>query len=535
MRKIFFILFILPFIQIIAQEKLNLKMETFISASNDDIMPTWMYANGWGKYSSEDRVYGSFYVQGKYQLIVTPAFKMKIGAGAVVNSDLSQSFLHESYINGNLWFVDYSIGKEATSWVAYDDRLTSGSYLLSANARPVPKAIFGIKEYLPLGFTNNWVEIKGAISHGWLNDDRTDNDLSAEDILLHEKWAYIRLGNLNVKPYVGLVHSALMGGTRPDGTKIPIDYWASFMAKGSAKIGGGELTNAAGAHMGLWDFGLYYGNENLDVQLYYQKPFADGSGMNINKGRNKDHILGLLISPKNSSWLKGVSLEWIKTDVQSDYGIPDHLYPVDYKNHKAGSIVWKEEVEDDLDDFMLVSFGEAKTGWTWSEVEQYMITEMNEGYLYGGRDDYMNNGTYYNAWTYNGLSMGSPLYHTISTAEKYFNGEFNNHGIFINNRVNGFHLGISTQLNSNLLLKVKGTYTKNFGSYAEEFAYRYSWDRVDDYFYAEGKKQYYTLIECCWMLSNIKKIEMNGVLGYDFGQLYSSVGGRVGVIYRPSF
>ncbi len=516
-----------------AQEKLNLEIESAVSISDKTIPPLWMHSNEWGKYLNKAGTYGLLYLGGDYQLMKKKNFSLKLGAGGVLNTNIKTSFLHEAYLKGHFWFVDYSIGKEADSWVAYDESLSTGNFIISSNVRPIPKMTLGIKDYLPLGFTKNWLEIKGGMSQGVLNDERGERSNSANNVLLHEKWAYARLGNSKLQPYGGIVHSALFGGTRPDGTKIPIDFFATFFATGSTKLGGGEETNAAGAHMGIWDFGLYYKHEKFDAQFYLQKPFADASGLKLWRGENKDYTIGFLIYPKEISCLKGISLEFIKTDVQSDYGIPDPLYPVDYNGHKQGSIIWKRDIENDYDNFMFEVFGETSTGWSWPEVNRYMEVAMNEGYKFGGRDDYMNNGTYYSGWSYHGESMGIPLYHTYEATRQFDDGPLNHHLKFINNRVNAFHLGMEGDISKQVSYRLKTTYSVNKGSYAEEFTRRYSWDRVANFYYKKEKQQVYSLFQAIWKIKTVPGLELNGTLAYDFGDLYHSFGGRLGIVYRP--
>ncbi len=117
--------------------------------------------------------------------------------------------------------------------------------------------------------------------------------------------------------------------------------------------------------------------------------------------------------------------------------------------------------------------------------------------------------------------------------KEYNSGTLNNHSRFINNRVNGFHLGIEGQVTTDINYRLKSTYTMNYGSYAEEFLKRYSWTRIDNYFYDGGKSQVYTMMELNWRIPNLKKIQLNGTLAYDFGQLYHSFGGRLGINYTP--
>lgn len=515
-------------------DTLSLKLATYGTLSSHDLNPLWSHANEWGLFDQYGKGNAMMYGGIKHTFINKNMFTLCAGFAGILNNDIKKSFLHELYLKGKVWQFNYSLGMEAYSPIAYDDRLTSGFFLMSSNARPIPRITLGFNDYVSLGFTKNWLEIKGGISQGVLNDDRGERSNSASNVLLHEKWAYARLGNVKLQPYGGIVHSALFGGARPDGTKIPIDFWATFMAEGSSKLGGGEETNAAGAHMGLWDFGLYYKHDQFDAQFYWQKPFADASGMKLWNGENKDYTIGVLLYPKEIKWLKGISLELIKHDVQSDYGIPDPLYPVDYNGHSEGSIIWKRDIEDDFDGFMYEVFGETRTGWTWPEVDRYMQVAMNEGYKFGGRDDYMNNGSYYAGWTYHGQSMGTPLYHSIETVDSYKAGSMNNHLKFINNRVNAIHLGLEGNISNNISYLFKSTYTINKGSYAEEFAYRYSWERTSNYFYQKSKMQYYTMCTIVWQMKAVSGMSLSGTMAYDFGELYDSFGGRIGLVYRPN-
>jgi hypothetical protein len=206
-----------------------------------------------------------------YHFIDKKNISMRAGVAGVAKTDFSESFIQEAFLRMKFWWFDVSGGMEAYSPVAYDDKLTSGMFLVSSNARPVPRVTAGIFEYLPLGFTKKWVEIRGGMSQGFLLDDRGAKGNT--NVLLHEKWAYLRLGNVKLKPYAGIVHSALFGGTRPNGEKIPIDFLATFLGSASKDLG---ETNATGAHMGLWDFGLYFPVKSWAAHLYYQKPYADG-------------------------------------------------------------------------------------------------------------------------------------------------------------------------------------------------------------------------------------------------------------------
>ncbi|WP_075603530.1 capsule assembly Wzi family protein [Saccharicrinis aurantiacus] len=539
LKRILSALYVLIFVSNInSQDKLNVNVNTFgLVSSNDQIVPHYQHSNNWGIVSPLDE--SNFFLQAglSYQILNNRNISLKTGISVVGKDNIDDSFLQEIFISGKAFnFLNFSLGKEAYSPVAYDDRITVGSFLYNSNARPVPRITVGIYEYLPLGFTNDWFAIRGGISEGVLNDDRTkkEKNNSANNVLLHEKWAYGRFGKGKVQPYVGIVHSAIHGGTRPDGTKIPVDYWATFFASGSETLGGGEATNAAGAHEGFWDFGIYTDIGKHSVQAYIQKPFADGSGMNFWRFNNKDFKIGLIADVKDIKWLNKFSIEFMRTDHQSGPGTPDPYYPVAYNGHGKGHIIWDDDINDDYDRFMHEVFDQTSTGWQKDAVWEHIRNETNYGYKFGGRDDYNNNGSYYNGWTYHGQNLGNPLYHTSEMVTAYAPDYEQRDAVrFMNTRVRAVHLGLQGSIIPALDYLFKTTITNNFGSYSEEYVTRESWEEVENYYYKGGKTQVYSFLELNYMPKKLDKLQFSSSIAYDGGQLYNSFGWSLGLKYKP--
>ncbi|WP_143525192.1 hypothetical protein [Labilibacter marinus] len=101
--------------------------------------------------------------------------------------------------------------------------------------------------------------------------------------------------------------------------------------------------------------------------------------------------------------------------------------------------------------------------------------KLNYGYDFRGRDTYMNNGLYPVGSTHKGLMMGTPLFHTVEQADVYSKSYgFNNFWSVVNNRVEGFYLGIEGCVNEKLSYAVKCTTTINKGSYQEQYINIYS-------------------------------------------------------------
>ncbi|SMO50817.1 Capsule assembly protein Wzi [Saccharicrinis carchari] len=518
-----------------SQKKVQINLESKIVLSGkDNLLPHYQYTNQWGVVDPFEQKQALVLAGAKYKVLDAKRIRLDAGVSGVFKHQLDKSFLHEAYVKGEAWeYIGFFVGKYAFTPLSYNDELTIGGFFMNSNARPIPRATIGLFDYFPLHFLNDRIEIKGGISQGILNDNRTDQGKSnsVDRPLLHEKWAYMRLGKARWQPYMGLSHSAIFGGARINGKKIPIDFWPTFTAQGSEKIGGGEATNAAGAHEGFWDFGIYANTQWARLHFYVQKPFADGSGMKIYRGNNRDYKIGLLSNVTNGTWLRNLSIEVFKTDYQSGQGIPDPLYP---SGSASQGIIWLDEIPD-YDAFMQENFGVQQTGWNKQKVLKYLQDKLNQGNKYGGRDDYNNNGSYYNGWTYHQQSMGMPLYHTFWQAGAYApEWKPNNSVVFMNNRIKGFHVGLHGAVSENITYLLKATYTYNKGAYPEQYIRRYSWEEDPDFFYKGGKKQTYTYLSLNYTHPKWNCFSLSGSVSFDGGALYNAWGGSLGIRYTPS-
>lgn len=496
-------------------------------ASNGSLNALYSYSNKYGIYDPNYLNQSLLHIAGDVSLLKKRSLSLDVGAGVVINNHLSSSFLHELYFKGKLWFVDYTFGKEAYSPLIINDNLSSGLLYWSTNSAPVPRGIMGIFNYLPVPFTKGWLEIKGGFGVGVLDDERESYGKSYP--LIMDQFFYLRMGNSWIQPYMGLTHSALFGGKDGAGNSIPVDFWATFFARGSAKIGGGEATNAAGGHVGCYDFGIHLKQDNLTAQLYLQKPIRDGSSLYLNHGNNKDFTVGISGKINGLKWLKEVSLEGFKTTYQSGPGMLDLAYPQGHP--KEGQLIFPNEI-DDYDAFMFGEFGMEVHGWDKDDFVNYFSDTYNHGCEYGGRDNYMNNGYYYAGWTYRGMIMGTPLFHTEKQFEAYSGQEYNpRRSIVVNNRITGFHIGFWGDIIDNFSYKIKLTYTRNYGTYQDFYRGAMSWEEVSNYYYKGGLSQCYSFFELSRSHFFYKSVSVSGFMGYDCGDLYHTLSGGLTLSY----
>ena len=518
-------------------------------SSNSKLNPLWLYSNQWGIYTQYQQAEILAYAKANIRIANFKNFNMHLGIGGVGTSEWDRSMLHEAYIAGKAYIFDYTIGMQAHSPFARYDYLTSGNYLMSSNARPYPRIGLGIFDYWSLPYTHNWLQIKGAIYVGRLFNEYDANDefkcTYTRDVTMSEKFAFVRLGGWIAKPYFGLVHSVMMGGTLPDGVEIPIDFWASLWGKGSEKfrdIGElrGEATNAAGAHQGLWDMGIDFEFDKIKGSVYLQRMFRDNAGTNPFSEFNKDFILGGRIE-LNNRWLSAVNLEYFKTSYQSGSGTPDPIgydkngilmavYPGDYPSDEEGFQKWLKQhftAED-------ISTWETEYNATVdvTTANWFLRTFWNCG-DYGGRKNYLDNGLYRQGWSQGGLSMGTALFHSKITSSKYIpDGQTTpDISFFTNSRVEAVTLGADGIIIPNKLTYVlKYTASKNHGSLSEKYNGSFGLTVVENYFYLTSKMEYYSLLKLNYMHNT--QWSGNLSMAYDYGDLYKSFGIRVGVSYK---
>lgn len=446
------------------------------------------------------------------------AFEVSGNVAIDYATGLKKAFLHKGW--AQLKYKSWSLkaGKHTFNPIFTEPNMGTGSYLYGNNYRPVPRITFQLLEYTEIPFTGGFAEVRGGISQAWL----TDQPLSG-DVLLHEKYGYLRIDIGKWKPYAGLNHSTLFGGQKTNGVEIPVDFWPTFFGKGSDKIGGGEATNAAGAHMGLYDFGTHVDLSEGHLNFYYQIPFSDGSGMLFWQG-NSDHVLGLDWHRGEASWLENLTFEWIQTTYQSGNGTPDP-----YLN----GIIFPKQVED-KNAFVSENFGiEPDHELSLDEFKDILEDELNQGNDFGGRDGYMNNGLYPGGWSREGYIMGSPLNLTRAQLLEARPQMTFNHGVWIkNDRFTALHLGTKGRLKEELSWQMKLTWSRNFGTYFEQYPGRYTWNEDEDYWFKGGRNQWYSMAGISWMPKKVRGLSVRTDLFYDGGEIYRSFGFKTAVVYQ---
>ncbi|MGQ1946392.1 capsule assembly Wzi family protein [Geofilum sp. OHC36d9] len=519
---------LLFFITIYTRSQLlqNYTLEIAALNSGGDGVPLWLQSLEEGRWNQKDGSQRLVSFCPKYSYKPNTNWLLSAAGEINYNRNVDNLRLHRATLHIQYKFLKISIGRHTFAPIFDQPNNGSGSYLYGNNSRPINRITIGIPQYTALPGRLNNLEIRGGISHGRLDDHF--ESWSHQSVILHEKYFYLRFNAGRIKPYAGLNHSALLGGYRTDGTKIPIDYWKSFFAKSSDKIGGGDATNAAGAHMGLYDFGFYMENQAGSFHIYYQPPFADKSGMNL-FARNKDQIAGISWTPAKSRFLRNLTIEWVNTAHQSGNGMPDAI--ITLNNGVTQTIIAYQLDDPTFRENLMTNLGvENPETYTKEMVSQYLQNNFNHGNQFGGRDGYMNNGTYPAGWTNAGYIMGSPLNLTQYQLSGIKNTTTNaGDMLIINDRYKAIHAGANGIFNSHFAWHVKITYSHNYGSYYQQYPGRYTWQETSNYFFKNGVNQLYTQLGFLWQPKNIKYLTLSADTGCDYGEILNNYGARIGL------
>jgi hypothetical protein len=405
-------------IDLIAQKSIDYDIKSTFVGSTDNATAFWAVSNKYGTISSNPNC---GLVQTKlfagFDTLPSKKWDYSVGMDVLNRFDGQYKFsFHQYFLRLKYRFLIAQAGRMEEHIGNQDSTLSSGGLLWSRNAAPMPKVTIGILNYTPIPFTQGFLEIKGAISHGWF-----EKNTYVKHEWLHHKYIYVQAGGkLPVKIHAGFHHFVQWGGVLPDGTKLPSslsDFATIFFAKqyDSTYIPFGtplepEYSNRVGNHLGSRHFGLDVNTRPMSVSLYYQTIFEDASGM---KWHNvADGLWGMAVKLKKCSYLSSFVYEYLNTNDQSMSYTPD-------KND-------------------------------------------NEP------DDYFNNSIYYNGWTYKDFTIGSPLITSPALLKKIGIGNNTWYDYLRNNRVKAHHFGLKGIIrNIDYLLFV--TYTENKGTYHYPF------------------------------------------------------------------
>lgn len=407
-KKILILVFAIVFVTYNVTKAQTIKLPSYILETGGSIStgrqsPFWLVSNQFGK-QSVNPVSGFFSAQLKTTEDTSKAFDYDYGMELFDRFDGDNRFwIHQAYFKARLHFMYLRIGKCEETFGNQDELLSSGAYLFSENARPIPRIHVSTNDYVVVPFSANLVEVKGGISHGWFGE----KDQYVAGAYLHHKYAHIRFGERRYRFSInlGFHHAVMWGGISPDSGKLPRN-WNAFGSVIAGKMGNNtgpvnEQINSIGNHLGSYSIGVDYKMENKTLHFYWQTMLEDKNGRVGIDWKNKgDGLWGISLNRQvYSGGIQRIMLEFFNSTSQS--GDP------------------------------------AKSG----------------------NDNYFNNYLYRSGWTYHKMTIGTPLI----TSAIFTNRTPDMENYLDNNSIRALIGGMIYKINERLIT-IRLAYTKNFGT-----------------------------------------------------------------------
>ena len=367
-------------------------------------MPFWLVSNQNGLDLTEQIFHFSITQDGNFNKNILFDYGVSIYSTLKSNSP-SDLFIKKGFLRlkKNIFYIN--LGRFNQNISSESKLLSSGSLAISKNAINIPSIEIGTDNFIPIIIKKLNFELKGNLSHGWLNKGQY-----LEAPFLHQKNLYFKkIINSGNSISLGIVHLAIWGGETRIHGKQPyqlIDYLRIFFVRpGSKNALEQEKINTLGNHLGIWDLAYEKQQNQKKLKLYYQHPFEDESGARWLLNRF-DGLYGIELITKNDSYINHFLYEYINTMNQSgSAGASDSTY-----------------------------------GW----------------------DNYYNHYIYQSGWTYYNKVIGNPLFTLGSNKGSYSDGLY-----IINNRIKAHHLGLIGNFTKKIKYKILFTYSKNFGIFSD--------------------------------------------------------------------
>jgi hypothetical protein len=348
-RSTTILLFFIFSIQLYSQsEDLEYSFQTGVALSSGENLPFWLLSNRYGQLSNDhNQLFGKFSLKRDLQ----EDKRFDIAYGISMNGRLdnnSDFYFEEWYARVKYRFLRLDMGSVRKSFGVQDTELSSGGILWSGNARPLPEISLSTNHYVDVPYTQGFIQFDGGMSHGWFDDYP-----GIKDVWLHHKWLMIKIGGQSrVHLTGGLHHFAQWGGVSDKygvlASNLPT-FWKVFIGNGGNENSPvPEQINAAGNHLGSYNFRFDYSLENRDLGFYWESVFEDNSGRKL---RNfPDGLYGFSIKNNRKSLISGILFEFLATDNQSGPVIIDSASNIpptggdNYFRHYIYSMGWSSHL-----------------------------------------------------------------------------------------------------------------------------------------------------------------------------------------------
>jgi hypothetical protein len=453
--------------QFIKNPSVFVQAGAYLATSNQN--PFWIRSNQYGTVPVQSQIlqigggYKTEYDSTRYSESnkLKKKFDYAFGGELVTNlGKANQIILPEVYFKSRLGIFEAYLGRRREIFGLVDTTLTSGSYIWSGNALPIPKLQISIPNYVSLNKKGN-IALKGTFAHGWFG-----NQTSVKNFYLHQKMLYARFGkeSAKFKFYTGFNHQVQWGGYN---TRYKQQFATGFYPflysvlplkgvskKASSNLLEGDLQNRVGNQLGSIDILFEYRMPNNKMLSVYRQSLYDQGAALLRLANIKDGLNGISITNlnKNSSFhLKRLNFEFLYT-----------------LNQGTEPILFTKVV-------------------AW-ELENYFMHFQ-----------------YTNGWSYNNKIIGTPFVTNYNETSAEFPASFQD---INNNRVKVFYLSAIAEKTNDFNLSGRFSFSENYG--------------IRDFIGQNLKYlQFSWMIQFDKNLAK-KKILLSTSLGSDSGKLYKN-------------
>ena len=439
-----------------------------INAGSGAYAPFLSTANQFDRYSFAPN---SLSLWGTIHKEIKKARSLDYGFGVELDGNIAKNekrfFPAELYAQGKIYFMNLNVGSKREVFGNQDAELSSGGMLWSQNSRPMPKISIETNGYIDVPYTKGYLAVKGGLSHGWFNDN-----IGIENLLLHYKYAYIKVGgSFPVNINYGIQHVAQWGGVSSQYGSMPVtwdNYYRIFLGKsGSSTATQSDQINTLGNHIISQNLGIDLNLKSLIVSLYWQNLTEDPPVRFISRTPNIGDGL----------WGLSVRLPTFK---------PFYAFVLEYMSTTAQSGPWH-----DLD-----------------------------GVIYGGADGYYYNGQIPGNWSYRGMTIGNPW---LSSPKYNLDGSSS----ITNNLVKLYYFSGKGEFKS-INYKLTLAYSENFGFASPGTGSNPSYENF--------KKQVSYQLETSTPLRFLKNTQVSLAISGDKGAMYSNnLALILGISYKGLF
>lgn len=350
----------------------------------------------------------------------------------------SEVILAEGYLKARWGQFELWGGRRRQIVGFADSPLSSGSFIWSGNALPLPQVQLAVPEYAPIGFTKGWLALKGFFAHGWFGKGPY-----VQGSFLHQKAIFIRVGppQGRLRFYGAFTHAAQWAG------------YAPFLAGDPTVTFGGQIANSFVAYM----------NVVVPLKTDALKDLDKFTTFDQNRvGDHRGSAEGMIEYRFSGGTLTHYQQHFydLGRKLYNLRNIEDGLYGLRFTNNKPKQFI---------DDIVVELFNSGNQG-----VLQF-------GKSLGGEwENYFNNYQYPEGWSYRGRTLGTPfISQTADVRSDLPAAQFRGIGSdgqvvtglygINNNRVWALHTGIGGSLGSRWGYMTKLTYSKNYGLFRYHF------------------------------------------------------------------